>query len=232
MACETRTVSGYPRRMWKAGMRDPLSVSSHMLTSCFRYVGGGGQKAIWLTVLLATLPIFGRSDWAAPPAAWAWRAWHSTCGCTGCTTKPLHAEEALAAIQAGGRRGRTQAARTVVARGRVGRRVGEWQRRVGPGEGDSPQVRVPLGRASGGPGVRQSAPRVAPGGSESPLCRPNRVPTRPQTAPTRPTFVRLGPLFCPTRTLFCPTRALLCICWPFWTSLKHMQLLAPGLGAP
>jgi len=27
--------------------------------------------------------------------------------------------------------------RTVVARGRVGRRVGEWQRRVGPGEGDS-----------------------------------------------------------------------------------------------
>jgi hypothetical protein len=28
----------------------------------------------------------------------------------------------------------------------------------------------------------QSAPRVAPGGSESPLCRPNKVPTRPQTA--------------------------------------------------
>jgi hypothetical protein len=60
------------------------------------------------------------------------------------------------------------AARTVVARGRVGRRVGEWQRRVGPGEGDSPQVRVPLGRASG-PGVRPVGPssrarwvRVAP----------------------------------------------------------------------
>jgi hypothetical protein len=40
-----------------------------------------------------------------------------------------------------------------------------------------------------GPACAQSAPRVAPGGSESPLCRPNRVPTRPQTAPTRPTFV-------------------------------------------
>jgi len=63
------------------------------------------------------------------------------------------------------------AARTVVARGRVGRRVGEWQRRVGPGEGDlatGEGPTLPLGRASG-PGVRPVGPssrarwvRVAP----------------------------------------------------------------------
>jgi hypothetical protein len=51
-----RAVSGCPRRMWKAGILLPLSVSSHMLTSCLRYVGGGGQKAIWLTVDDAMLP--------------------------------------------------------------------------------------------------------------------------------------------------------------------------------
>ena len=74
------------------------------------------------------------------------------------------------------------AARTVVARGRVGRRVGEWQRRVGPGEGDSPQVRVPLGRASG-PGVRPVGPssrarwvRVAPVSAQrSAHSAPNRA---------------------------------------------------------
>jgi len=73
------------------------------------------------------------------------------------------------------------AARTVVARGRVGRRVGEWQRRVGPGEGDSPQVRVPLGRANG-PGVRPVGPssrprwvRVAPvSAQQSAHSAPNR----------------------------------------------------------
>ena len=45
--------------MWKAGILLPLSVSSHMLTSVFRYVGGGGQNAIWLTVLDAMLPMAG-----------------------------------------------------------------------------------------------------------------------------------------------------------------------------
>ena len=42
-ACDTSTVIGWPRRIWKAGILFPLSVSSHMLTSCFRYVGGGGK---------------------------------------------------------------------------------------------------------------------------------------------------------------------------------------------
>jgi hypothetical protein len=93
------------------------------------------------------------------------------------------------------------AARTVVARGRVGRRVGEWQRRVGPGEGDSPQVRVPLGRASG-PGVRPVGPSSRPRWVRVALCRPNKVPTRPQTAPTgpraradSPTFLAHSPTF-------------------------------------
>ena len=87
------------------------------------------------------------------------------------------------------------AARTVVARGRVGRRVGEWQRRVGPGEGDSPQVRVPLGRASG-PGVRRVGPssrprwvRVAPvSAQQSAHSAPNR-PDSPHFCATRPTFL-------------------------------------------
>ena len=43
---ERLTVSGWPRRMWNAGILFPRSVSSHMFTSCFLYVGGGGQKAI------------------------------------------------------------------------------------------------------------------------------------------------------------------------------------------
>jgi hypothetical protein len=98
------------------------------------------------------------------------------------------------------------AARTVVARGRVGRRVGEWQRRVGPGEGDSPQVRVPLGRASG-PGVRPVGPssrarwvRVAPVSAQrSAHSAPNR-PDSPHfcarlghfSARLGHSFVRLG----------------------------------------
>jgi hypothetical protein len=107
------------------------------------------------------------------------------------------------------------AARTVVARGRVGRRVGEWQRRVGPGEGDSPQVRVPLGRASG-PGVRpvgpSSRPR-APVGPSRPCVGPTECPLGPKPprlgharGATRPLFCPTRPLFCPTRPLFCPTR--------------------------
>ena len=43
--------------MWKAGILFPRSVSSHMLTSCFLYVGGGGQNAIWFTVFDAMFPI-------------------------------------------------------------------------------------------------------------------------------------------------------------------------------
>ena len=96
------------------------------------------------------------------------------------------------------------AARTVVA-------SSHSLRRVGPGPGDSPHRVATLPAASrppvpplgyhsaerAGPACAQSAPRVAPGGSESPLCRPNGVPTRPQTAPTRPTFVPDSATFLP-----------------------------------
>ena len=71
-----------------------------------------------------------------------------------------------------------------------------------------------------------------PVGPSRPCVGPTECPLGPKPPRLAPLLCPTRPLFCPTRTLFCPTRALLCICWPFWTSLKHMQLLAPGLGAP
>ena len=51
-------------------MREPRSVSSHMFTSFFWYDGSGGQKAIWLTVLLAICPmVMETGQRGCPPAS-------------------------------------------------------------------------------------------------------------------------------------------------------------------